>query len=138
MFSLSRQMLPLLTPGWCGPKSRSSLEVLRPRVWHSRSIRSLSLWGCPVSQLIIQPVQDRPTLSSPRAWMNISSLSPAISASVYPSGSSGPFCDGGKILSIHPNPLFCCLMLLPPNICWRTICIIFFGPVRLTDWHGQS
>lgn len=138
MFSLSRQVLPLLTPGWCGPKSGSSLEVLRPRVGHSGSIRSLPLWGCPASQLIFQPVRDRPSLSSFCARMSISSLSPAVSASVYPSGPSGPFCDGGKILSVHPNPLFCCLMLLPPNTCWRAMHMIFFGPVRLTDWDGQS
>ena len=36
MFSLSGQMLPLLTLGWSGPKSGSSLEVLRPRVWPSQ------------------------------------------------------------------------------------------------------
>lgn len=127
MFPLSRQVLSLLTPGWCRPTSGSSLEVLRPRVGHSRSISSLSLWGCPASQLIIQPVQDRPTLFSSCAKMNISSLSPDISASVYPSGPSGPFCDGGKILSVHPNPLFRCLMLLPPNTCWRAVHTIFLG-----------
>lgn len=134
MFSLSRQMLPLLSLGWCGPKSGSSLEVLRPRVWPSHVYqKSFSLRMSCI-----------PAHHSACSRQTHSVLFPCVGEYLFCFSCHFCLCLSQWVQwtilwwwkhSVYTSKFS---LLLPPNICWRTIHTIFFGPVRLTDWDGHG